>query len=224
MEIHMKNYDLVIFDVDGTLLDTTEGVLSAIDYAIKKHHLPGLSVEQLYTFIGPPIQKSLKAHYNLDDTAIQAVAETFRERYKDVDLLKATPYDGIYEVLDSLKKRGIQLAVATYKRHDYALDILKHFQFDTYTNILYGADNFNKLKKCDIIRKCISDANSENLSKILMIGDSDNDAVAALEAGVDFLGVTYGFGFKSQQDVETFNAIGSASTPLEILQYCSREE
>ena len=153
----MGKYKVAVFDVDGTLLDTKEGVLESVQYTIEKFGLQRLSVEQLETFIGPPIQNSFARYYKLPEIEIQKLANTFRERYKMVDLLKAKPYDGIYQVFEMLKKKDIELAVATYKRQDYAIKILRHFGFDKYTDVLYGADNENKLKKKDIIQQYISE-------------------------------------------------------------------
>ena len=88
---------------------------------------------------------------------MQELAECFREQYKTKDLLKARPYPGIYETIEKLKINDVGIAIATYKRQDYARQLLYHFQFDKYTKVIYGADNYNKLKKSDIIIKCMKD-------------------------------------------------------------------
>ena len=79
----MSNIDCVIFDLDGTLIDGTEGILSSVKYLIKKHNLADISEEELLSFIGPPIQNSLKKVYNLTDEQAQIYANTFREKYKN---------------------------------------------------------------------------------------------------------------------------------------------
>lgn len=215
----MASYKLVIFDVDGTLLDTTEGVLDSVKYTIDKFSLPMLSKEQLLTFIGPPIQNSFGKYYSLTPKELQDLANVFRKRYKEHDLYKAVPYDGIYDVFDVLKRNNISIAIATYKREDYAMEILKHFKFDLYTSILYGADNDNKLTKKDIIVKCIKAAAIEknDYHKVVMIGDSDNDSIGANEIGIDFIGVTYGFGFKTEREVLENKAVGAVKTPLDLI-------
>ena len=215
----MGNYAAAIFDVDGTLLNTTEGVISSVKYTIRKHHLNRLPEDTLKSFIGPPIQDSFKKFYNLKEKEAQMLAETFREQYKNVDLLKAIPYEGIYEVLQQLKDMGIALAVATYKRQDYALKILEFFNFNKYTNILYGADPYNKMRKKDIIQKCLDDLGIWDHSQAVMIGDSDNDAIGAEKLGMNFIGVTYGFGFSTAKDMGNFRSIGCAKSPEEILTF-----
>lgn len=215
----MRHFTVAVFDVDGTLLDTTEGVLSSVRYTIAKSGLPELSDELLKNFIGPPIQNSFKKYYSVNDQKAQELAEIFREQYKNVDLLKAVPYPGIYKVFEALKKAGIKLAVATYKRQDYATKLLRHFEFDKYTNILYGADPYNKLKKNDIIEKCMSDLGISDYTQAVMIGDSDNDAIGAQKLHMNFLGVTYGFGFKTPEDINEYPSIGYAQKPLDIIPF-----
>lgn len=215
----MSRFEIAVFDVDGTLLDTREGVISSVQYTIQKHNLSKLTMGQLKTFIGPPIQKSFEKYYQLSTEEVQKLANTFRERYKTVDLLKAKPYEGIYETFDTLRSRGIKIAVATYKRQDYAIKILKHFGFDKYSNILYGADNENKLTKKDIIQKCMDDFGVKDYNRAVMIGDSDNDAIGAKMLGMNFIGVTYGFDFKTKEDVDKFPNIGLAHKPIEIAEF-----
>lgn len=215
----MKKYEVAVFDVDGTLLDTTEGILASVRYTIHKMGFVPLSEEQMLTFIGPPIQDSFSQVYHLEGEILQTIATCFRNRYKDFELFKAVPYDGIYELLDALSDKGIKLAVATYKRQDYAEAILKHFGFDKYTDILYGADHENKLKKMDIIKKCMDDLRIYDYSKAVMIGDSRHDAIGAQKIGIDFIGVTYGFDFKLPSEVFAYDAVGAANSPKDILQY-----
>lgn len=215
----MSKYDIAIFDADGTLLDTTQGILHALNYTIKELGLPELSKEVILSLIGPPIQDSLGKTYGLEGEELAQAAQIFRNRYKDYDLLKAHPYEGIMDIFDELKKRDIKLAVATYKRQDYATDILNHFGFNRHTNLLFGSDFEGKLKKVDIIKKCLDEAGIIDYSRAVMIGDTAHDALGAKELGVDFIGVTYGFEFKSKEDVEQYPCIGSVDNAKDLLSY-----
>lgn len=215
----MRKYDVAIFDVDGTLLNTTEGVLSSVRYTIEKAALPQLTDDQLKTFIGPPIQDSFQKYYGISGERLQQLAECFREQYKNVDLLKAEPYPGIYEALQRLRENQIQLAVATYKRQDYARQLLRHFDFDKYTAVMYGADNYNQLKKSDIILKCMRAYGVKSPDRAIMIGDSANDAIGAEKLGIPFLGVSYGFGFTSERDLNPYPAVGCVADAINIPDY-----
>ncbi|MCI7767215.1 MAG: HAD hydrolase-like protein [Oscillospiraceae bacterium] len=215
----MNNYKLAVFDVDGTLLDTTEGVLSSVRHTIEHFGFEMLPEERLKGFIGPPIQDSFALAYGLEGDILQELATFFRNSYKDNDLLKAEPYNGIFDVMKALSERGITIAIATYKREDYAKTLLEHFGFDSYSDIIYGGDHFNRLKKRDIIMKCISDSGIQKLSDAVMIGDTENDAVGAMQLGIDFIGVTYGFGFKPDSLSDIAGCVGYAAEPSDLLKF-----
>lgn len=211
---------VAIFDVDGTLLDTTEGVLSSVRYTIETHKLDMPSEEELKKFIGPPIQDSFQRVYGFEKEKLQELATTFRNRYKDTDLLKAAPYEGILETCRKLQKSGVKIAIATYKRQDYAEKIVRHFGFGAYTDVIYGADHENKLKKADIIRLCLEGIGVCDKKTAVMIGDSDNDVIGAQRLSLDFLGVTYGFGFKNKEEILRFpNAVGAVDRAEELLKF-----
>lgn len=213
----MKKYCLLIFDLDGTLLDTREGVLSSVKYTIHKVGLTPLEDSVLQSFIGPPIKDSFAKTYGIsDEERLRELVRIFRDRYKDVDLLKAEPYEGIFTVFQTLQEKGVKTAVATYKRQDYTEKILNHFGFDRYTDIIYGADPDNKLKKKDIIELCIKKAGI-TIQDALMIGDTMHDAEAAKQLDMDFLGVTYGFGFKTPEEVAAYTTIQACNIPENIL-------
>lgn len=221
----MTDWSAVVFDVDGTLLDTSEGVLSSVRYTIEMHGLAPLTDGELRRFIGPPIQDSFARVYGLGGDILQELATTFRNRYKGDDLFRAVPYDGIFEVFEELKRRGIPIAVATYKREDYAKRIMHHFGFDRYTDIIYGADHENRLKKADIIRKCLKSAGVVSPADAVMVGDSDNDAVGAQNIGLKFLGVTYGFGFRKKEEILCYeHAVGCAALPAEMIPYLTGQQ
>ena len=207
----------VIFDLDGTLLDTREGIVESARYAAKRLGFPELPYETWLTFVGPPIQQSFMTHFSCDGETAQRAADLFRDYYKTKALLKAAPYDGIYALCEKLKANGIKMAVATYKREDYALMLLRHFGFDRYCDPMHGADNNNILKKEDIVRLCLEELGIRE-SESVLIGDTIHDAAGARNAGIPFLAVTYGFGFRTAEDVDPFPCVGVAGMPAEIAE------
>lgn len=209
----MSRYKLVIFDLDGTLLDTTEGVLSAIQYSAVKCGLLPLPMAQMKRFIEPTIQESFRKMYGIEEkNKLQKLAMIFRERYKSDDLYKAKPYAGIYQTCEKLQNAGILLAVATYKQEEYAADLLRYFGFDKYMSAIYGADREYKLKKVDIISKCLyllGNPKDQNIrEKVVMVGDTESDKLGAKCMNIDFIGVTYGFGFRDSSEIALSDCLG----------------
>ena len=214
----MKNdYELVIFDLDGTLLDTSCGILAAVSGALDALHIPYGKELKATEFIGPPIEKALQKHLSLEGEVLQAAAKEFRTQYAKEHLLKATPYEGMERLLVSLRHAGFGRAVATYKREAVAERLLWHCGLAKHFNIIHGTNDAHPQSKADLIRQCVEDYGLCNSRHAVMIGDTDEDASGAALAGVDFIAVTYGFGFVRQHFTTIHPCVGVASTPSEVL-------
>lgn len=196
----MKKYKAIIFDIDGTLLDTSEGILSSVDFVINTMNLTKINSVTKQSFIGPMIHNSFRNVYHLPEDKVYQAANLFRKHYSEVDLDKAIPYENISELLSYLKEHHYRLGVATYKRQDYAEHILKIFDIAKYFDYIVGSDFAGKLTKQEIIDTCVANIGVDK-EKVLMIGDTDNDKLGAEKAGVDFLAVTYGYGFKPKDNL-----------------------
>ena len=212
----MPKYKLVIWDVDGTLLDTSPGLISSTRYMIETLGLPKVSEDVLKSFVGPRIQDSLSRVYGLTGDAGKDAAAVFRNHYKEGDVLKAEPYPGIEEVIKNLSDAGIKMAVATNKRQDFTDALMQKFGFDKYLSCVYGTDPEGKYVKTDLINMCVDYFDDIDKNDAVMIGDSAYDAEAAFEIGVDFIGVTYGFDFKSSEDVKAYSPVGVAGDIKEL--------
>ena len=147
----MNKYKALLFDLDGTLLDTSEGIISSVKYAIECTGLEPLSDDKIKSFIGPPIQNTFRKFYNLNDEETSKISAIFRERYSTVDLLKAKLYDSVLETLEILKNEGYVIGIATYKREDYAKNIVEYFGISQFCDVIEGSDFAGKLTKADII-------------------------------------------------------------------------
>lgn len=209
----------VIFDLDGTLLDTSKGIKDAVHFTIEKMGYKELEDSELDSFIGPPIQNSLIEHFGCSIEEAQQGANVFRDYYKNVSLLKATPYEGIYDVLEYINSNGMRAAVATYKREDYALQLLKAFRFNNYCEVMHGADNFNRLSKADIIKMCVDELGG-NVEEAIYVGDTNGDLKGAKECGMSFVGVTYGFGFAKDKKYD-FITVENCKDLLQLIKETS---
>ena len=212
----MRSYDAAIFDLDGTLLDTSEGIYRSVGYVIEKLGFPAVSDEVMRSFIGPPMQRSFARVFGMEQKDADMAADMFRNRYKDEDLYLAVPYDGIFETIEKLRSAGIKCAVATYQRQDYAEKILGHFGFDSICDSICGSDFEGKYSKKDIINNAITYLGVSDRARAVMIGDSDNDAIGAADINIPFIAVTYGFGFSDAASAGKFANIGIAETTEDI--------
>lgn len=214
----MNRYKCVIFDLDGTVLDTSEGIRRALYDTIEQQGFPKMSEEQMQSCIGPPVQLSLQRIYGLSEQQANAAAEVFRESYKNKYLFLAKEYEGIFKLLTQLRTKAVKVMIAIYKREDYTVTLLKQLGLYEQFDFVMGSDFEGKRTKAYIINQCIQQYGCK-LNEAIMIGDTIHDSTAAEDTGIDFLAVTYGFGFHSKQDTKQTNAIYVASNPDEIASF-----
>lgn len=211
-------YQAVFFDLDGTLLDTSEGVMCAIDSITEAFNLRSLSTVEKQSFIGPPIQVSFERQYSLTKERAWEIATRWREVYKDEYLFYAKPYDGIYELLTFCREMGLKTAVATNKREDYTRTLLEYFGFTKYFDCICGTDMAGTLTKPELIRRCMDRVDITDPEKCLMVGDTEGDLAAAKAAGVSFLGVTYGYGFREGKTLSGVEFAASCGELVRLLK------
>ncbi len=187
---------LILFDLDGTLIDPIDGVIRSIDCVTNHLKLPNINHEIIRTFIGPPIFKSLKNTLELSDRDATIATDLFRDVYKQYFLYNANVYDDIPLLLEKLQNSVNKIAVATYKRQEHAELILKYFGLSDYFDFVQGSDIEGRLSKTDIIKLCLDYFSTEDA---LMIGDTFYDAQAAKDLNIDFVGISWGYGFKKDE-------------------------
>lgn len=207
----------VLFDLDGTLLDTSEGIKHSVRYTLSAMGYNTLPEETILQFVGPPIQNSLMMYCGVSSEEAQKGANVFRNYYKTNALFEASLYDGIMELLSELKSKGIKIGVATYKREDYAIDLLNHFGIDKYCDVIHGADNDNVLSKADIVELCIKETGVER-EEVVLIGDTEHDAKGAFQSKVGFIAVAWGFGYKNTEIKTSYPYLRFAIKPADIVE------
>lgn len=210
-----KRWRGILFDLDGTLMDTAEGIIASIKYATEAMGYEPLSEETMRTFIGPPVRSSLQKTYRLNDEEADAVNEIFRNRYKDHDVFLARAYDGIIDLLKELKAQGYLVGVATLKREDYAIKLLEHYHISDYCDTICGGDFACKFTKSDVVDLCLSRLGL-TAGEAVLIGDTASDGNGARISGTDFIAVTFGFGPKTKEAWEEFHPVFTADSTSEI--------
>lgn len=215
----MSNYKAAIFDMDGTLFNTKRGIMKALRMTVEEYGLQPPKAEEEEQFIGPPIQKTLESFYELSEKKAIECADLFRKYYREKDyVLECDLYDGMRECLEKLKENGIKLCVASLKKEDMVKRICESYEIADLFDSIHGTDARDSLSKSDIIHICLNEVGAGE-EEAVMIGDTRFDAGGAKEAGVAFLGVSYGFGFHSEKDLEIYDNIGTASSPSDIVDY-----
>ena len=211
---------LVIFDLDGTLVDSIFVLGYAVNYALKKHNLPLHPMADYYTFVGNGMEDLVRrsmGEKGCDDSLYLEVRKDFNEHYNAHSNDNTVAYDGVRELLEALKSKGIRTAVLTNKAHEYVGDILKKcfpdFTFDLY----YGQKNGVERKPHPQALELLLEELGVNKADCLYIGDSEVDVKTAFNADVDLVAVTWGY--RSVEIIKEAGAEFIANTPKEILNY-----
>ncbi|MGX7245622.1 HAD family hydrolase [Enterococcus quebecensis] len=208
-------YKTILFDLDGTITDSGEGIIHSVVYALKKMDLKVPKQTELYSFIGPPLNESFKKMYRLDTQSTEQAVEYYRDYYKEKGMYENRVYKGVTELLEALTKAGCRLYIATSKPEVYAKKILDHFGLASYFKGVYGASlNGERSKKGDVIHYALDEAKITNLKETVMIGDRSHDIEGAKENELASIGVLYGFG--DAAELEAAGASIIVKTPREI--------
>jgi phosphoglycolate phosphatase len=191
----MMRYKLVIFDLDGTLIDSSKGILHAAKETLTAIDLPQIPDKEIINCIGPPLAQSMTDHGLIPSDRTSDFNKKFRSLYKNKYLAEANLYPGVLEMLSSLKSKT-RIAIATNKREDYAITLLNEIGLTRYCDVVKGSDMDGSLKKKDLIEYCIQTAEIDARSDVVMVGDTFSDYDGAFECGINFIGVSFGYGFK----------------------------
>ena len=211
---------LIIFDLDGTLLDTGRGISKCVASTLGKMGFKVPDEETCKTFVGPPLKKRFLELYDADEITADAVMRAFREEYGKGDVFLANRYAGMEECLAVLHKR-FTLVVATYKREDHAIKLLEKFGMAQFFDTICGSDAAATMTKNQIVEKAMYQL-GVNPAESILVGDSSNDAESAAQLGIPFIGVTYGYGFKSDADIARFPHIACVDEPLQLADLITR--
>ena len=211
---------LIIFDLDGTLLDTGRGISKCIASTLGKMGFKAPDEETCKTFVGPPLKKRFLELFDADVNTADSVMKAFREEYGKGDVFLADRYAGMEECLVTLHEH-FSLAVATYKREDHAVQLLEKFGMAHFFDAICGSDAAATMTKNQIVEK-VMNLMRETPADSLLIGDSANDAESAAQLGIPFIGVTYGYGFKSDADIAKFPHIACVREPSQLVDIIAR--
>ena len=198
----------ILFDLDGTLTDSGEGIINCAILALEHFGLPIPEREEMRSFVGPPLHESFIRHGVPADKTDEAI-RVYRSRYVPIGAYENTPYPGIRELLEELKAEGHTLYVATSKPEEMSVKILEHFDLAKYFDRICGASlDTSRSSKEDVIAYLLS--LSGRAESIVMVGDTKFDILGAKAHGIPAIGVSWGYG--NVEDMENAGAAAIAHT------------
>ncbi len=217
-----RSYRYIIFDLDGTLIKTEEGLFDSITYALEQSGVDPGSREGMKRMIGPVLWESFRKFYHMSAEEADRANELFNEAYEKEGIYNASVYDGVEQMLRTLQDAGRILLVVTAKPRDMAETVLHHTGLEQYFQTVIGpAREDKKTDKRSLLEKALSyleisgkQTETDLKDHTVMVGDRMFDILGAVETGIDSIGVLYGYGERGE--LVSAGATRLADTPAEV--------
>lgn len=191
-------YQTILFDLDGTLTDSGQGILNSVAYALEKMGIEEPDTANLNRFIGPPLYESFSRFYQLNPEDTQSAVDAFRVYFKEKGMFENQLYPGIIPLLEELRTAGKTLVIATSKPEIFAKQILEHFGIAHYFDVIAGTSlDSSRISKADVIGYAINQLEAFPKHAV-MIGDREHDIEGARMHQLPAIGVLYGYGSKQE--------------------------
>lgn len=187
-------YKYILFDLDGTLTDSKEGIINCFIYALKACGIEE-KADNLKRVLGPPLSVSFSEFYNMDSQQVEYAIDRYRERFSTIGIFENGAYDGIQNMLQYLLDKGYILAVATSKPQEYTNRILEKYELERYFTVVVGSGMDGKTlnTKAKVIEKVLEELSIDNKDDAIMVGDRSHDILGAKACGIKSIGVKYGY-------------------------------
>ena len=212
----MKTYDNIIFDLDGTLTDPAVGIINSMICALEKYGIPAPDRSELMKFIGPPLVDSFQEFFHLSREEAKTIVDHYREYYREEGMFESSVFPGIQDLLRSLQENGKVLMVATAKVEPFANTVLEHFGLAAYFTCIAGSNLDNtRTRKDEIILSVLERCEITDTEHTVMIGDRMYDILGAEKAGIDSIGVLFGYGTKEELQDAGANIIAESVEDLQ---------
>lgn len=206
----------VLFDFDGTVFDTVEGITKSIQYAIRKHGMDA-ELEELRCFAGPPLVDKFMEVYGVTEDEARQLVMDFRERYVPIGVYESSPFPGIRELLKTLRAAGKKVALATSKPQALAELLLERADLKTCFDAIVGSSGgVNNDAKWQIAQRAMQECNSEPAESVL-VGDTKYDVEGAARCGIPCIGVRWGYAAEGELEAAGAAAIVETIKELEEL-------
>ncbi len=194
-----KNFKCVVFDLDGTLIDSGPDLLDSLNFVLKKNNHRVIHKDVIGNLVGGGAEAMIRKGYafleeKIEDKMIPKLVDTFIQYYQNNCTKKTKLYPNIMKILIFLKKKNIKVCICTNKKQFLAEKIIQNMGLNKYFDVIIGSQKSLRLKPhSDMLKKCIDRVNVKS-SETIFVGDSLNDIVPANELGISSVFVTYGYG------------------------------
>lgn len=210
------NFENLLFDLDGTIIDPINGIMDSYAYALEKLGKKPFTIEDMEWVIGPPLRK-IFAKIGIAENGLEDAVSLYREYYSKHGIFNIEVYDGIKETLLELKSHGKKLYICTSKAQVFAKRIIEHIGFEDIFIEIYGALlNGQFDDKAELIAHILQEQKLEK-SQTIMIGDKDNDMRAANANGLEKIGCLWGYG--SIEELESYGCQNLAKKTIELISF-----
>lgn len=214
----MMKYDAVLWDLDGTLSASAEGIKKCIEMTMQDLGKPCPDLSDYSTYIGPPLNRTFSLLCGLSDGDVARALPIYRGWYDIYGTAENRLFDGVTDVLKELKQAGVKQAVCTSKNERLARDVVKLLDIGRYLDAVCGSrDDGSRKEKPDLIPYALHTLGDIPRERAVMVGDTCFDCLGAVATGVDFIGVLYGYG--KQDAMIGAGAKTFAASPREILSF-----
>lgn len=189
-------YQTLLFDLDGTIIDSREGITKSVQYALSFFGIEEPDLSKLECFIGPPLLTSFKEYYHFSEDDAKKAVTLYRERFAPIGIHENTLYEGISQLLSDLKRQGKTIVLATSKPEPFAQAILEKHNLHSFFDLVVGSTLDNKRNtKQEVIEEVFKrlSYDKEQRNHSVMIGDRKHDIIGAAACHIDSIGVRYGF-------------------------------
>ena len=203
----------ILFDLDGTLTDSGEGIINCATLALRHFGLPIPSYADMRTFVGPPLRDSFIRFGVPADQADEAI-RVYRSRYIPTGMFENTPYPGIRELLEALRAEGYTLYVATSKPEEMSVTILEKFDLAKYFHRICGASIDSRRSTKDAVIAYLLESSGAK-EDMVMVGDTKYDILGAKAHGIPAIGVGWGYG--DMAEMKQAGAVGIADSMEQLL-------
>lgn len=223
-------FQYCLFDLDGTLTDPKEGITRSVQYALHKSGIEEPDLDKLEPFIGPPLKDSFMEFYGMEpEEALQAIA-WYRERFAPIGVFENQIFPGVSQMLETLKKKGIRLAVASSKPIGFVRQILAHFEIEKFFQVVVGSElDGTRGTKEEVVEEALqqlgvlSIPQEERKNLCAMVGDRKFDIQGAKAHGLTGVGVSFGYAGEGELEAEGADFVVNTVEELEALLLDSEE-